>query len=313
MNTRIINRSVLFSIILLAVLTAGCRMHSVESTWRDREVTIDGLDGGEEWQNARYSFDKQNVSVGLLNDETDLYIRLAIRDRNLQKQLMTAGLTVWFDAKGGDKKSIGIQFPLRMQDGGMFGGNMRSGGMSEGGRQGGDRPEGGIDRKPSGEQGDGSNEQDRSNMMLEAIQREIKILGPGKNESKTVSKTDAQKMGIDCRIDNPKGNMVYELKIPLIRTESKPYGIGTELPKTVGIGLETGKINMSKMQGRKDEQRGRMGGSGSGMGGMGGGRGGMGGGPGGGMGGGRGGMGGGRSNLMTEPLELWMKTKLATK
>ena len=309
--------------IMLIAVISGCRMHSADSTWCDREVTIDGLDGGDEWHNARYTFEKQNVSVGLLNDDQDLYIRLATRSRNLQRQIMAAGFTIWFDAKGGDRKTLGIHFPLGMQTGGM-GGSKQRGGMQGGeppddGGQFGEKPEGGIteggqDQIPAGGGRGGMDSQEQSRKMLEAVQTEIEILGPGKDESYTVTIDEAQMMGIFCKMDNPKGNLVYELKIPLVITDAHPYGIGVELPKVVGIGLETGEMEMPQGRGPGG---GRGGGMGGGMGGgPGGGMGGMGGGPGGGMGGGPGGgMGGGPGGSRpqtTEPLELWMKTKMAT-
>ncbi len=276
-----------FIIFLSFTLLVGCDMREVDSTWRDRVVTIDGIDEGSEWENARYFFEKEKVIIGLLNDENNLYVRLSSRDRNLQRQLMVLGFTLWFDAKGGRKKTFGIHFPIGMQGSGMQ--MMRSSGRTN-----------------------RNEDSDQLRKMLEGSQREIEILGPGKNESYTMLVVDALVLGINVKINNPKGNLVYELKIPLLRNESQPYGIGTEIAQEIGIGLETGKIDMEQMRSQMRERGGSMGGRG-GIGGRGGGLGGgssregM-GGRSGGMRGREGGRGGGQ---MFESLELWLKTELA--
>jgi hypothetical protein len=275
---------------LTAALFVGCDMHEVESKWRDREVTIDGIDDGPEWENVRYYFKKEKAAIGLLNDENNLYVRLSSRDRNMQKQLLALGFTIWFDAKGGKRKTLGIHFPIGMLAGGMeIMRNMR-----------------------------GSNRQEdpeRLQKMLEELQMEMEIFGPGKNERCTMLVADAWELGITVKIDLSKGNLVYELQIPLSRSELRPYGIGTEIAQTIGIGLETGKINVEQMKNQRESRGG--GGSRGGMGGRGGGGGGKGGmgGRGGGGRGGMGGKGGGMGSMsppVPESLELWLKTELAS-
>ncbi|MCE5252179.1 hypothetical protein LLG96_18410 [bacterium] len=280
----LINHMVIVSVIFfIIVISGGCGMTEVESTWRDRPVTVDGVDGGAEWDNARYSFEEGKVSVGLLNDENTLYIRLATRDIRLQRQLMAAGFTVWFDENGGKKKLFGIHFPLGMRGGGRP--MMRNRDQAE-------RPDDSV----------------QPEVFQESMQKEMELLGPEKDTHTDISVVDAQKYGISCQIGSVKGNLVYELCIPLLRSESQPYSVGTKGSKVIGIGLATGKINFNQMRNRGE---GRSGGQGStgGVGRRGGGGGGM-GGPGG-RGGGRGGMGGPGETSKTESLELWLKTTLA--
>ena len=123
---------------------------------------------------------------------------------------------------------------------------------------------------------------------------------------------DVMELGINVKMDVSKGNLVYELKIPLLRSESQPYGIGTEMANIIGIGLESGKIDVEEMRSQTGSQGGGMGGRGGGRGGKGGmgGMGGRGGGDHGGM-GGQGGMGRMRPQ-MPESLELWLKIQLAS-
>ncbi|MBT4485259.1 MAG: hypothetical protein HOC71_16455, partial [Candidatus Latescibacteria bacterium] len=154
-----------FIAVFLAFVFVGCGMHEIESKWRDREVAIDGIDEGPEWENARYYFGDKKITIGLLNDESNLYIRLSSRDRNMQKQLLALGLTTWFDVKGGKKKTLGIHFPIGGQAGGIE--MMRN--MKERSR---------------------NEDPDQLQKMLEKSQKEIEIIGPGKNESNTMLLTD---------------------------------------------------------------------------------------------------------------------------
>ena len=144
--------------------------------------------------------------------------------------------------------------------------------------------------------------QDQLQKMLEESQKEVEIIGPGKDESSTLLVSDVEEYGIDMQIRYSKGNLVYEFKIPLLRSELQPYGIGTEIVQAISIGLETGKIDMSQMRSQTGSQGGGMGGRGGSRGG----KGGM---------GGMGGKGGGMDSMspqMPESLELWLKTELAS-
>jgi len=251
----------------------GCGMLEVQSTWRNREVTIDGIDDGDEWANARYFLEKKDITIGLLNDESNLYIRLSSHDNNMQRQLMAFGFTVWFDAEGGKKKTLGIHFPIGMQGSSMQMMNR--------------------DRNTSRDK-----DSEQPQKMIEDLHKEIEIIGPGKNESNKMLFSDVIELGINVKINVTRRNLVYELQIPLTRNELQPYGIGTDITPAIGIGLETGNIDMSQM---RDQRGGRLGGGDI-----------PGGGripDGGGMGGGR--RGSGMRPQMPESLELWLKTTLA--
>ena len=287
-----IRELILSSIVIITTfITAGCGEILAKSTWRDREVIIDGIDDGEEWNDARYFFEKEKVTVGLINDETDLYVRLSTNDQKIQRQFLTLGFTVWFNPQVGKKKTLGIHFPVGMPGGGMQGGDRQAGDMLM------------TPRKSGSDRGE---EDEQLQKMLGESQKEIEIIGPGKDQRITMSVVEAEEYGIKAEIGYSKGNLVYELKVPLLRNVSHPYFIGTEIAKVVGIGLESGKMDTSQMGKRGGGGMGGRRGGGIG-GGMGRGRGGM----GGGMGGRGGGMGGGMRHQTTEPIEIWLKTELA--
>jgi uncharacterized membrane protein YgcG len=280
-----------FSIIALIVIIIGCGGREIMSRLYDRPIIIDGVDTGDEWENARNYFEKEKVTVGIVNKPDTVYVRLSTRDRQIQRNLLAMGLTVWFDERGGRNKTIGIHFPIGMQGGGrsMMGRNT---------------PNNRSDTPTAG-----GNNQEQLKKLLDSSQMEVELIGPGKNERSTVSIIDSQQYGIQCRIGDTQGNLVYELQIPLKRTESCHYGIARNEVSAIGLGLETGKMDFEKMR-QQGGERGRSGGMrpGGGIGGGVGGGAGRGGGRGGGTGGG---MGPGRQRMM-ESLELWLKVRLAS-
>jgi hypothetical protein len=260
-------------------------MEELYSTWCDRQVTIDGLDEGTEWENALHSVAKGEITVGLLNDERMLYLRLSTRNQAIQRQVLTAGLTVWFDETGGKEKIYGVHFPLPIQN---------------------RRP--GLERRPASGR-DGAKRMDPSDgpdPFSEMSQGDIEITRPGENEHSMISADHSSPYGIRCRVGNTKGAIVYELRVPLIRDENSSHGIAVNKPKIIGIGFVTGEDEHLR-QGAGDRGGGRGGGRGPG---------GMGGGPegrGGGMGqppqGSPGGMGGIQETM--KPINQWLKVHLA--
>jgi len=262
----------LFPGIAASVLLAGCSEIELSSRWRDRLVVVDGVN--LEWQDAMTYLEDKKVAVGLLNDEEYLYVALVTTDRQLQRQIVGLGFTLWFDPAGGKGKSFGIRFPLGIEDKSI----MRS-------------------LKTRGS----SVEQDMAKLQEELVESmtELEILGPGENESRRLPLSNEE--GIFVKIGVSGYGLVYELRIPLAESEIHPLAIGAATGTSIGIGLETPEMKMDMM-------RGRMGGGMPGMGGgKGGGRGGSRGGrPGGGM------RGGSRRPEMSEPFKVWAKVQLVT-
>ena len=263
-------------LLLLAAAVTGCGLEELYSTWCDRRVTVDGIDGGTEWDGALHLLAKQEITVGLLNDEKRLYLRLSTRSQAVQRQIMTAGLTVWFDERGGSQRLLGIHYPLPSQN---------------------RRPD--FERRPESRK-EGAKRTDRPEgiePLREMRPGEIEITYAEKNEHSTISADPPSAHGVQCRIGEAGGLLVYELRVPLIRDGDSPYGIASQRPKAIGIGLETGQ---------EEQPRGEMGGGGRGPGG--GGRGPTGGGMGAPPQGPPGGMGKPES---AKPLAKWLKVHLA--
>jgi hypothetical protein len=261
-----------FILLLLAILFVACGSIQLSSIWRDREVTIDGKH--DDWLNALMYFEDENISLGLQNDESFMYICMIVEDPMIRNQIMRQGFTLWFEPAGGKKRNFGIKFPVGMSDEQM---QMR--GMQEGA----------VPMKPR------RGEQDPERFMQAPMRQmnELEILGPGKDESVRIPIDEAK--GINVTVKLSSGTLVYELKVPLSQDEQNPYAIGAKAGSSIGIILETPKINRSNMR------RGIAGGMPGG-----GGRGGMGGMRGGGM------PGGGMRFRMPGPLKVKAIVQLAS-
>ena len=213
-------------------------------------------------------------------------------------------MTIWFEPKNGDK--IGVHYPLGMPGMGMGpgAGFEQPGGEMPSGLP----PEGALPDAGGPEQGMGT---DRTGYIPEIV-KELEILGPGKDDVERMPVVQAT--GIEVKIVQSAGAVVYELKIPLKKTEKHPYAIASNLGSKVDVDFETGKFTRPSGGPGAGGMSGGPGGMGSGPGGMGPAGGGAGGGPpgggmpgGGGMGGGRGGgPGGGRA----EPKQFKLETEV---
>ncbi len=257
--------------ILLSSILMGCGSSlRLDSQWRDRVISVDGKH--EEWQEGMNFVEKENVAVGFFNDEDYLYISMTTTNRDIQRQFMAMGFTIWFDPDGGKKKEFGILFPVGMMEMGMM---MRGRGQSQ------------------------DIETLRENFKKSL--NDLEIFMPGEKEPRRMPVADAT--GIEVTVGDSHEQLIYEIKVPLHKSEIHPYAIAAKADKPIGIGFETAQLDREKMRERMG--RGGMGSRppGGGSGGVGGGRGGFGGGRGGGM--------GGRPQ-MPEQFKLWAQVQLSS-
>ena len=280
------------AVLAMLGLVAACKSVELASPWVDEEVVVDGVN--DEWIGATTYFEKQDVNVGLLNDDEFLYVSL-VTSGPVGRLAMAAGLTVWFDPSGGKDEWYGIGFPVPPEP------NDRSGGGRGGrGGRGRDARAGGRGGGRSGT--GGSRPGDRL--------RQVELEGPGELSRRRLPLPVGGGLEVAIRRNGP--TFVYELKVALARNDDYRMGLGVEPGSEIGVSFVTGEM------GGQGRGRGGFGGGFGGGGGRGGGGGGRGGGGGGfGGGGGRGGGGGGRGGPgggdRPDPLELWAKVQLSTR
>jgi hypothetical protein len=275
MQRRLTHYTTIFMMCIFFASSGGCEKPiELESKWQNCEITIDGV--GDEWGGATIYAAKQKVSLTMLNDSSYMYIRINTRDRQVQAQVLGMGLTLWFDPDGGKDKTFGIHFPLGMEEMDM-------------------------PQMPGGYE---VSHDDRFEKMFTGLSDELGILGSDEEDICRISFSEAAMHGINVRLGYLNGNLIYELKVPLVHDEDHVFAIGLttagiDTNITIGIGFETPEIDVEEMK-KNMEERGRgmpPGGSGMPPGGM----------PSGGT--PPGGMRGGPQ--MPERLALWTKVKLA--
>ena len=266
------------------LLSSCTSMLLVKSSWNEHQTVIDGKDN--DWEDAMFYIPDAQLTAGIRNDSSDMYLILKATNRQQAFQIMGLGLTIWFDPSGGSSEKFGIHFPL-------------------GGREG-----GGFMRRD--QDSDSMESPGRYSSFADMMPNELEILGA--NENGPVRLTIADAKGIELQINHGTDGLIYELKVPLHKSPEHPYAINAE-GSAVGIGFEGGKFEPREGGGR--EGRGtRGGGEGGGMypgGGEGGGEG-MPGGEGGegrGEGRGRGYRGSGQLQQIKQ-IDFWLKARIAS-
>jgi hypothetical protein len=277
---------------------------SLESSWLDRAITIDGK--APEWAGREAFFDETNgLKIGLSNDGRYFYVYLSTWNQRMQRQILMNGLTVWFDAAGGKGETFGVNYPMKRSGPGMRESMPGARESMPGTRE--------MSRDASAE-----TPRDMQKMLGSLVRDargELAIVGPGGEPLASLAATDSGSTDIEAMIDIANRTLIYELKLPLAPTEGTPYAINAAPGKTIGIGFKVGTMELGQMkrpEGSSSEGTGE--GPGGGEGGFPGGGGGGGGFPGGGGGGGfpGGGMGGpGAMPGRMQPFELWTKVRLA--
>jgi hypothetical protein len=247
-------------------VSAAERPH-FDSKGRDGAIIVDGT--FDDWYGHLEPFGNDPVAIQFLNDGECLYVRLTASDPATRMQIVRQGMTIWFDPAGGTKKRFGITYPV-VEGSGPGGGRGRRGVPQP------DDPPAPADR--------------------------VDIIGPGKDDARSLTRDHLS--GVDVAVRVEQGTLHYELKVPLARTSDRPYAIEAAPGKTIGVGLETAKMEQRAFG---EGRGGGFGGGGGGMGGGGRGRGG----------GGRGGRGGGgrggdqRGFQPPKPLKAWATVTIA--
>lgn len=249
----------------------------LNSMWKNRDITIDGIDN--EWEDTRVYLKDADASVSVLNDSEFVYVSFVTAKEETIRQATAMGLILWFDAAGGKDKTFGIRFPLGMMESGMT-----------------------PPRDFSEEGSDEERAADRAERFKKST-LEMEILGPGEDDARRVQVATLE--GIEARASLSADKLVYELKIPIVKSDLHPFAIGAKPGERIGMGIETPEID-------RDAMRERIGGGGREGGPPGGGM------PGGGMSGGRhgggmhgGGTRGGSGFERPKPLKVWTKVQLA--
>jgi hypothetical protein len=222
-NKAILNKAAPFGLTaLLCILAwglAGCgsvRTFQIESRAPEHQIVVDGK--ADDWAGHLFVVEGQKVSLGFLNDRDFLYVCLRTDDTAMERQFLRSGLMIWFDPKGGKKKTLGIRYPV-----GLTPKEMR---MWRGEERG--------DTEQPGE--------------FEGNLSDLEVFRQGQSEPESLDIADAE--GIEIKASTAGKHFVYELRMPLASPGQNSLGLGAQPGGTIGIGFETGKIDLSSLSRR---------------------------------------------------------------
>ncbi len=235
----------LILIVPLCVLN-GCVDTVIHSAWKDHEIVVDGKDN--DWP-PEAMIKEKNVAFGICNDNENLYMCLSITDKITKAQLMglfKQDFCVWIDTATGMEYKRFRNFGIRFSNNSAF---MDEDLISK-------------TRYLQVQSFQVIADEMMSHLTIQVMQ----------NLCPVASLVEAK--GIDSAISVSKNGrqLIYELKIPLLKNAEHPYAIGAVAGKPLYIGLETSPINVDMIQkqlwinesrGKKDEvSQERMGGRG---------------------------------------------------
>lgn len=325
--------------VLGLLLAGGCkRIVAVNSRWASEKIAVDGQDS--EWQaGGLYFIEEANTKIGIRNDAQSLYFCLIFKDEAIQQQILQRGFTLWVCRDKKKDKLWGLHYPVGGDGSGNMGGSEGPGGGGAPGGPGepptgggdGGRGQGDANTAPPGGSGGGpeGKEPGSQSDRFFAFSNDFELLSSEDDSGETIRSEELAAFGIEGKYSQQRDSgLVYEVKIPLNKTEKTPYALVPSKKGSYLVGFFSEKADSQSMGGGMrgggmggGGMDGGMGGGGMGGGGMnfsdmgGGGMGGgnMGGGMGGGgMGGGDMGRGGTKGSTGASSIELWAMIKLAT-
>jgi hypothetical protein len=202
--------------VLLSSFPSNCSNLRLQSQWRDRDIIIDG--NYDEWEGTLLFSEDKGATLGFINDEDNLYLCLMSADQSVLMRAISSGFIVWFDGSGKKNEKTGLRFPV----GGKIFSSVEP------------------DRKP------GFDSQDRIKELLEQ-QFDLFIITGEKPQ--LIKLAELNKLGIALRLGQHLGRLVYELQIPLSKSDTHPYAVNAVSDRPVKIKFELGEMERPERPG----------------------------------------------------------------
>ncbi|MCI0707444.1 MAG: hypothetical protein L0Y80_08185 [Ignavibacteriae bacterium] len=199
--------------LIVSLVIAGCSGIQLTSNLRQSPIQIDGKVG--DWDRLPSYSAREGIRLSITNDREYFYILFATHQREVARQVVMRGFTLWFDPNGGSKKTIGLNYPLGVMEPGM--------------------------RERMGDMDPSERTDIREDLMNRSLQ-EFEFLGPNENDRVRVSKNEGK--GVEVHVSDESNLFVYEAKIPLIFSMQHPYAIETSTGSTIGLTIEVGSREM---------------------------------------------------------------------
>jgi hypothetical protein len=212
------------AILLLAMVNGCSSLPQFASRQCTKPIIVDG--DKDEWIGAPAYINKENtIAVSICHDAEYLYLCLTSQDPETQMQIMRNGLTIWFDKKGSNNKTFGINFPLAKK----------------------------MDSPPPAANRERMRDPEEARKMMEQSLFELEIVGEKETDRYRLAVNNEE--GIRAKIDRGEDNLlIYELQVPFKKTPQHPNAIELADGSFVGLGVEAG--TMENSQGKKRSERG---------------------------------------------------------
>ena len=234
MNTKKLFAHIFLAVFVLANVTIGFSEEKiVESKWTVQPLTIDGLD--DDWAGDEMTSEKKvDVHYAVRNDAQNMYVLFVFKDPKSLSSINATGITLYYNTEGKKKKDHAFHF---------------------------------IKKKVTGEE------------LIAYLKKRGEILSEEQMQSIEPTNTYSvymtertgkkdKKISVTAPIPailnpgfktNKKGDaFIYEFRIPLIKTETSPRGMGVEPGQSLKIGFEWGGMTEALMK-RLSEQSGGTG------------------------------------------------------
>jgi hypothetical protein len=184
------------------------------STWKsvDRVINIDGSE--TEWTGELYSLNGNREGIGIMNDDSSLYLCFASFDEIVNRSLLMGGLTVWFGHREIKRHRLGLR--------------LRGGGVPHFLRKNGE-----------GENRDYFSAPEPDFLRQPGMPARLEIIGPDSGERKIVAYDSIAAFGIGLGIHASPDKMVYEIKVPLRLGPPAPFALDVRNDSTITVLLES--------------------------------------------------------------------------
>jgi hypothetical protein len=211
-------RNTIFGLVFLSLavaLTASASSNDLaaRSVWAAKALTIDGL--ASDWtEGPMVLHEGTKAEIAFRNDAGDLYILVVFKDPKFWSTLEKSGVTVYFNARGENKKDRGIKFIKLMLT---------------------------SDQLIARRQGQGRKLTDEQIAAIKAKPIHTLFLYDIVNKKEHKMMAAAKPALLPDFNAVKSGNVwTFEIKIPLARNENQPFGVGVEPGSDVKIGIEWG-------------------------------------------------------------------------
>ncbi len=234
------------AVLLVLASFSSPKKEAIKCKAQTKALKVDGKTA--DWDTNLAFDEKTGFYYAFSNDARNLYVRLKMTNKMVQRKALATGLTLWIDPAGKGKSKLGIQYPKgRMHE--NRGNYQRPQNRSQGQAQ----------RKSFSSQNN-SEWINKFNLRYSSGVEKGELEG---FEKAGLKDSFLGKNGIEVMLQlDTKGELIYEAKIPLRMIFVHPDEYFKSSPKAFSLAFETGyiKIDMSRMGG--GGMGGRMGGGG---------------------------------------------------